>query len=263
MWLIRCPWKGCLLWAVGLEVGWGGDVNLPARCLTLLMLRWRSSWVCVCVLTFVQDVLHCWCYVEGLGVGWGGDALTFLQDAFRRWCYVEGLDLTKGFAQSTLALTLRDARKNKWMSQTAKPAFGFTVHAWNVTMTCRKDTIQRNVKDSTWNMKPWIYFCLEEQNRITAQAIHMFLNLSHTPANPNGCPCCKYVWTSPRHASAFCLSFENKHIYQIHHPCKRGKSAVALFLFGRTYSINLYNFYIFYTYLFTLMHYDKFTSFYI
>ena len=217
MWLIRRPRKGCLLWAVGLEVGWGGDVNVPARCLTLLMLRRRSRG----------------------GVGWGGDALTFLQDAFRCWCYVEGPDLTKGFAQSTLALMLRDARKNKWMSQTARPAFGFTVHAWNVTMKCRKDNIQRNVKDSTWNMKPWIYFWLKGENRITAQAKHIFLNLSHTPANPNGCPCCKYVWTSPRHASAFCLSFQ-KNLYQIHHPCKRGESAVALFLFGRTYSNNLY-----------------------
>ena len=46
---------------MGLEVGWGGDVNVPARCLTLLMLRRRSRG----------------------GVGWGGDALTFLQDAFR------------------------------------------------------------------------------------------------------------------------------------------------------------------------------------
>ena len=42
---------------------------------------------------------------------------------------------------------------------------------------------------------------LEEQNWFTAQAKCTFLNLSHTPANRNECPCCKHVLTSPTNTS--------------------------------------------------------------
>ena len=39
---------------------------------------------------------------------------------------------------------------------------------------------------------------------------HFFtVNLSHMPANRNGCPCCKHVWTSPTNTSFLSLNLEN------------------------------------------------------
>ena len=73
---------------------------------------------------------------------------------------------------------LRDVRKKKWMSQ------------WRIAL-------------ETWKA------ALEDQNWLTAQAKPTFLNLSHTPANRNGYPCCKHFWTSPTNTSFLPLSLEN------------------------------------------------------
>ena len=74
--------------------------------------------------------------------------------------------------------TLWDVRKKKWMSQ------------WRIAL-------------ETWKA------ALEDQNWLTAQAKPTFLNLSHTPANRNGYPCCKHFWTSPTNTSFLPLSLEN------------------------------------------------------
>ena len=87
---------------------------------------------------------------------------------------------------------------------------------------CRPDMI-RMVE----NHRFLVFFTLEEQNRVTAQAKRKFSLLSHTPANRNECPCCEHFLTTPANTSILSLSLK-KSEFQIRHPYKGAKSTGCL-----------------------------------
>jgi hypothetical protein len=83
------------------------------------------------------------------------------------------------------------------------------------SLSAVKKGMDEPVTDCTWNMNiinsHCVFLALKDQNWLTAHAYkHNFLNLSHTPANRNECPCCKHFLTTPANTSILSLSLKNQ-----------------------------------------------------